>query len=388
MGTQKLYYEDCHIRTFSAQVTSCRETEKGWEVTLDATAFYPEGGGQACDLGALGDANVLFVREREEEVVHLCDKPLTVGETVQGTIDWERRFDLMQQHTGEHIVSGIIHKYFGYHNTGFHVGEHVMEVDFSGPIPAEMVAKIEQEANEAVWANLSVNCWYPSEEELPNVPYRTKRALPWPVRIVQVGDVDSCACCGVHVKHTGEVGVIKILSCVKFHGGIRMEMVCGGRAYDWYCRIFEENRQVSQAFSAKITETGEAARKMNAQLAAEKFRASGLEKRLMGMIAAAYEGKNCGVLHFEEGLTGGGLRELAEKISLACHGPAAVLQENDQGFDICIAHSGNDLKPLTAQMCSSLDARGGGKQGFFQGRIRCGRREARDFFREQGFLTE
>ena len=388
MGTRKLYYEDCHIKTFTAIVTDCRRTEKGYEITLDATAFYPEGGGQACDLGTLGESRVLFVREAGEEVIHLCDRALSVGETVEGSIDWARRFDLMQQHTGEHIVSGIIHKYYGYHNTGFHVGEHVMEVDFSGPIPADMLAKIEQEANAAVWANLSVHCWYPSPEELPSVKYRTKRELPWPVRIVQVGDVDSCACCGVHVKYTGEVGVIKILSCVKFHGGIRLEMVCGQRAYDWYCKIFEENRQVSQAFSAKITETGEAARKMNAQLAAEKFRASGLEKQLMQRISAEYAEKNAPVLRFETGLSGGSLRELALLIAQSCGHTAAVLSESDGGFEVCLASPGQNIKSLGAAMSRELDGRGGGKPGFFQGRLRCTGEKARAFFKEQGFLTE
>lgn len=388
MQTQKLYYQDCHIKEFSARVVSCVPSEKGWNVVLDTTAFYPEGGGQACDLGVLGNANVLLVRESGEEVVHLCDKPLPVGECVTGTIDWNRRFDLMQQHTGEHIVSGLIHKYFGYHNTGFHVGDHVMEVDFSGPIPTEMLARIEREANEAVWANLPLKCWIPSPEELPTVTYRTKRELPWPVRIVQIPGTDSCACCGVHVKYTGEVGVIKILSCVKFHGGIRLEMVCGRRAYDWYCTVFEENRQVSQAFSAKITETGEAARKMNAQLSAEKFRSAGLEKQLLQHTAAGYAGKNAPVLRFDRDLSGGSLRELAVMIAESCGNTAAVLSETEGGFDVCVASPGQDIKALGAAIAKVLDGRGGGKPGFYQGKVRCGREKATAFFREQGFLTE
>ena len=143
MATRKLYYEDCHLRSFSACVTGCEQTGKGYAITLDATAFYPEGGGQACDLGTLGIANVLDVQEQGEEVIHLCDSPLEVGAEVTGRIDYERRFDLMQQHTGEHIVSGIIHRLFGYHNTGFHVGKDVMEVDFDGPIDASALESIE-----------------------------------------------------------------------------------------------------------------------------------------------------------------------------------------------------------------------------------------------------
>ena len=388
METVKLYYQDPHIRRFSACVESCVSTDSGFEITLNATAFYPEGGGQACDLGTLGAARVLSVREAGEAVIHLCDQPLPVGETVCGSIDWERRFDLMQQHTGEHIVSGILHKYLGCHNTGFHVGEYVMEVDFSCPVDAQLLAKVEREANEAVWANLPLKCWYPSPEELPNVTYRTKRALPWPVRIVQIPGVDSCACCGVHVSHTGEVGVIKILSCVKFHGGIRLEMVCGGRAFDWYSHIFQENKQVSQLFSAKITETGEAARKMAEQLAAEKFRSAALEKRLLQHTADAYRGKNRPVLRFEEGLSGGNLRELAGMLAQSCGHTAAVLSPSGEGFDVCLACPGADLKPLSAAMSVALKGRGGGKPGFFQGRLCCTREEAVTFFSDRDFLTE
>ena len=191
METLKLYYQDPNIREFTATVTSCREGKGGWEITLDQTAFYPEGGGQACDTGTLGKVNVLDVQEREQQVIHLCDHPLPVGQTVAGEICWDRRFDLMQQHTGEHIVSGIIHRIYGYGNCGFHVGQQVMEVDFDGPIDPETLAKIEWEANEAVWQDLPVKCWYPSREELPGVFYRTKRQLPWPVRIVQVPGYDS-----------------------------------------------------------------------------------------------------------------------------------------------------------------------------------------------------
>ena len=212
MEVKKLYYADCHLKEFTATVTGCQQTEKGWLVTLDATAFYPEGGGQPCDLGTLGDVNVLDVRESGPQILHLCDRPLEVGSTVAGKIDWERRFDLMQQHSGEHIVSGIIHKLFGSHNVGFHMGADTVTIDFDTPIPAEMLPEIELQANRAVYENLPISCTYPTEEALPAIPYRSKRQLPWPVRIVEVPGYDICACCGVHVAATGEIGIIKLLS--------------------------------------------------------------------------------------------------------------------------------------------------------------------------------
>ena len=323
METRKLFYEDPNRTEFTATVLSCTAVAEGYAVILDQTVFYPEGGGQACDLGTLGGVQVLDVQEQGEAVVHICDMPLTCGQTVSGQIQWERRFDLMQQHTGEHILSGIIHRYFGYQNVGFHVGEQVMEVDFDGPIDPPMLARIEREANEAIWQDIPVKCWYPSQEELPQVTYRTKRALPWPVRIVQVPGYDSCACCGIHVSTTGQVGLIKILSCVKFHQGVRLEMVCGARALDMVCKIFEQNKLVSQTFSAKMLETGEAAQRVSEQLAAEKFRCAGLEKQVLENIAKGYAGAE-NVLHFEPELSPGGIRDLADKIACYCSGYAAV----------------------------------------------------------------
>ena len=380
MRTRKLYYEDALLREFDAVVTGCKKTEKGYLVTLDATAFYPEGGGQACDLGRLGNVNVLDVREDGEEVVHLCDAPLEVGQQVHGSIDWQRRFDQMQQHSGEHILSGLIHKKFGYHNVGFHVGKEFMEVDFSGPMTWEQAMDLEAKANAAIWQNLPIKCWYPSEVELPSVTYRTKKALPWPVRIVEVPGFDRCACCGVHVAHTGEVGMIKILSVAKFHEGVRLGMLCGKRAYDYLGKIFDENRKVSQAFSAKMPETGTAALRMNEALSGEKFRSAGLEKRLFAFIAEQYRGKG-DVAHLEDGLSPAGVRDLADAIAAVCGGRAAVLSGTDGNFSVCLIHQGGDLKDFANSMKQALGGRGGGKPGTFQGTLNATKAEIKEFFK-------
>ena len=380
MATRKLFYEDCHLKTFTAKVISCAETSKGYAVTLDATAFYPEGGGQACDLGTLGGVRVLDVRESGEEVVHLCENMLEVGAVVEGSIDWNRRFDQMQQHTGEHILSGLINANFGYHNVGFHVGKEFMEVDFSGPMTWEQAMELEAKANAAIWANLPIKSWYPSEEELPNVAYRTKKALPWPVRIVEVPGFDRCACCGVHVAHTGEVGLIKILSVAKFHDGVRLGMLCGKRAYDYLSKIFEENRKVSQAFSAKMPETGMAAVRMNEALSAEKFRSSALEKRLFAFLAEQYRGKG-DVAHLEEGLSPAGVRDLTDAIAAVCGGRAVVLSGSDGNFSVCILYPGGDVKDFANAMKQALNGRGGGKPGTFQGTLNTTKAEIKEFFK-------
>lgn len=380
MEVRKLYYEDSHLKEFTAGVTSCTRQEKGWLVTLDATAFYPEGGGQACDLGTLADAQVLDVQERDGAVVHLCDRPLPVGETVRGVIDWKRRFDLMQQHSGEHMVSGVVYKRYGYHNVGFHMGQEVVTIDFDGVIPAEDLPEIQEEVNRWIWNDIPLRCWVPDREELPKVRYRTKKELPWPVRIVEIPGVDSCACCGVQVKRTGEVGLVTLLSCVRFHQGVRIEMACGGRAFAILSRVYEQNRQVSQAFSAKIMETGEAARRMNEQLAAEKYRAVSLEKRLFAAIAKQYEGKE-NVLHFEKGLSSGAVRELADAIAEFCTGAAVVLSGEDDGrYSICIISKHRDVRALGMEAAKALSGRGGGKPCAYQGSLQATRGEIEKFF--------
>ena len=376
---RKLYYENCHLRQFTAVVTGCESTEQGYCITLDQTAFYPEGGGQACDLGTLGDAQVLDVREQGETVCHICDKPLSVGQTVTGCIDWDRRFDLMQQHTGEHILSGLIHKQFGYHNSGFHVGAEVMEVDFDGPISAEAILQLEAAANGVVWENLPVNCGYPSPEELPNIPYRTKRTLPWPVRIVEIPGVDTCACCGVHVGCTGEVGLIKILSCVKFHSGVRLQMVCGGRAYRYTQQIFAQNRQISQLLSAQMTQTAPAVEKLLEAYSGEKYRAAGLEKQVYDAIAQGYRGQE-NVLHFAENVSG--VRELADRIAAVCTGCAVVCSGTDKtGYSICILSRAGSVRELGTRAMQALSGRGGGRDNAFQGTVKASKEEIAAFFR-------
>ncbi len=377
---RKLYYEDCHLKTFSAVVTGCEKADGGYYITLNQTAFYPEGGGQACDIGTLSGVSVLDVQEQGEDVIHLCHSPLAIGQEVHGEIDWARRFDLMQQHTGEHLLSGLIHDRYGHHNSGFHVGNEVMEVDFDGPIPMEDLWELEQEANKLVWANLPVHCWYPSKEALPGIPYRTKRDLPWPVRIVEIPGGDTCACCGIHVKNTGEVGLIKILSCVKFHSGVRLEMVCGQRAYRYMQHIFMENRQISQSLSAKMTETASAVTALREACAAEKFKATGFEKKLLSAIAAGYRGQE-NILHFEGDLTGGSVRELAEQIAQVCTGYAAVCSGSDgAGYAICLVSRHDHIKELGAKAIAALNGRGGGKTNAFQGTVRASQAEIQHFF--------
>ena len=379
MEVKKLYYADSHLKDFSAVVTGCEEVKGGWAVTLDATAFYPTGGGQECDLGILGGANVLDVREQGESIVHLCDTPLEVGEEVTGTIDWERRFDHMQQHSGEHLVMGQIYQKFGYHNVGFHMGGHLVTIDLDGPVTWEDLMEIERRTNQIICRNIPVKTWYPSPEELPNVKYRTKKQLPWPVRIVEFGGEDVCACCGTHVKSTGEIGLVKFVSCVKFKEGVRIEMASGRRATELYQQIFEQNRQVSQTFSAKILETGSAARKFNDMLTQEKYRAIGLQRKIFGAIAQSYAGRERAV-HFEADLQPGQVRELADAIAEKTDTAIVYSGCDATGYSICILSKTQDTRALGKEVNAALNGRGGGKPGAFQGSLKATKEQIEAFF--------
>ena len=338
METRKLYYEDCMLSSFSARVLACTQGEKGYEVILDETAFFPEGGGQAGDTGTLGGVRVLDTHERGEDLIHFCDGPLEPGTEVTGTID------------------------------------------FDVAIPAQVLPEVEAEANGAIYQDIPFHVWTPSREELPTVHYRTKRALPWPVRIVEIPGYDICACCGTHVRRTGEIGLIKLFSAVSFRGGTRIEMACGRRALEILNSAYDQNKQVSQAFSARITETGEAARKMNELLAQEKYENVALRRKLMDFLAETYRGKG-NALCFQENLDGAGLRELTEKIAGVCGGWAAVFSGKDgQGYSFCLGTLEGDLKPLCREMTEALHGRGGGKPSWQQGRVSADSGEIRAFF--------
>jgi alanyl-tRNA synthetase len=285
----------------------------------------------------------------------------------------------MQQHSGEHLVMGRVYEKFGYHNVGFHMGEHLVTIDLNGPVTWEELQEIENQVNAQIWENRPVKCWYPAPEELPNVNYRSKKPLPWPVRIVEFAGADVCACCGTHVKYTGEIGMVKFVSCIKFKEGVRIELASGKRALKLLQEIFEQNRQVSQTFSAKILETGIAAQKFNDMLVQEKYRSVGLQRKIFAAIADSYAGKTR-ALHFEEGLQPGQVRELADTIAEKAETAIVLSGTDEAGYAICIISKTADTRELGKAVNQALNGRGGGKPGAFQGSIKATRVEIEEFF--------
>ena len=379
METEKLYYNDAFLTECEAEVVSCEPGKGRYEVVLDRTVFYPEGGGQPGDTGALDGVCVLDTHARGGEVVHYCDGPLEPGSSVRGTIDWARRFDYMQQHSGEHIVSGIIHRRFGYENVGFHMGADMVTIDFSGMLTMDDVREIEREANEAVWANLPIVVSWVDGEEKANAVYRSKKPISGVLRLVTIPAIDVCACCGTHVSMTGEIGLVKIFTCQKFHDGVRLEMLCGRKAYSYVNSILEQNKRISGLLSAKPQQTAQAAERMLDELAQVKYRAGALELRLIAQAAEALAGKGDSLLFMD--LSADGLRQMADAGMHACGGVCAVFTGSDEaGWRYAIGHAGGDLRAFSKRMNDALHGRGGGKPEFVQGSVQASRAEIEAFW--------
>ena len=382
MQTRKLYYEDSHRTTFTATVLSCEQTQKGYEVVLDATAFYPEGGGQAADTGTLNGIAVLDTREREEAVVHLCEAPLDAGTLVEGKIHWKERFHRMQQHSGEHIVSGIICGRFGCDNVGFHVGKDTVTIDFNADITPDDLATIERAANAYIQADHPISITYPSPEELKTLPYRSKKELMGDVRIVAFPGADCCACCGTHVNRSGQVGLVKLLSVAKFREGVRIEMMAGNRAIDHFTAILEQNTKISQLLSAKPYETAAAVERLQGQIFALQGRILALENADFARKAEEYAGRG-NVLLVEEDMSPDSVRKLCTAVLEKCGGRCAVFAGTDGGYKWAVGEENGDLRALVKELNAALKGRGGGKPNFAQGSAECTETEIRAFFAEK-----
>ncbi len=379
MDTVKLYYENAYTQDFTAVVQSCEAVKNGFAVTLDRTAFYPEGGGQPADHGTLGEARVLDVHEKDGVVTHLCDRALSVGAEVGGRIDWARRFDHMQQHSGEHIISGLLCSTFHCDNVGFHMGADVVTIDYNAPITWEQALEVERRANAYIWADHPIRIWYPSAEELAALPYRSKKELTGAVRITEFPGADRCACCGTHVSSSGQVGLLKLLSCQKFRDGVRLELLCGQRALDCLAAGWEQARQIGQALSVKPQSAFAAVSRLQEELLSLKEKAARLEEADFAHVAAQYRGAGS-VLHIAEPLDGDDARRLCDAIAKAAGGRCAVFAGQDGDYRYAVIESGGDLRQFIKDMNTALHGRGGGRDGFAQGSAACTAEEVRAFF--------
>ena len=384
METEKLYYADPFLTDFTATVLDCQPGKNGYLVTLDRTAFYPEGGGQPADHGVLDGAAVTDVHEKNGVILHNVDRAVEIGKTVAGAIDWGRRFDHMQQHSGEHICSGLICQRFHCDNVGFHMGADIVTIDFNADISWEELLEIEAKANQYLYENHPIDIQFHRGAELEAIDYRSKKALEGDVRIVAFPGADCCACCGTHVRRAGVVGLIKILSCQKFREGVRLEILCGSRAYRYLSQVYDQDRAVAQLLSVKPQDTLAAAERQAEELAAAKQRMTELEDQLFSLRAQALTDRG-DLLLLEPPTRPDGARKLADAAAKASGGLAAVFAGAESSYVYALVQAdGADISPLVKRLNAALSGRGGGRNGFAQGSVQADRTAICDFFRKEG----
>ena len=381
MMTEKLYYIDSQRYGFTAQVLSCAEARGRWEVVLDRTAFFPEGGGQGGDVGTLGGVRVFDTHERGDAIVHWCDGPVAAGETVEGAVDREIRFARMQIHSGEHIVSGTAHREWGCENVGFHMTERSAVIDFDRELDENQLAALERMANEAVWADLPVNVLWPAAEELDSLPFRQKKELTGDVRLVEIPGVDRCACCAPHVKSTGQVGQIRFTAVMRHRGGVRLTMVAGQAALADALALHRNAEALSRLFSAPREDVAAAAERFAAQKAAAEYARAGLEKRYVALRAAAFPASEGDLICFEDpSLSAAALRDLAEALGEKCGGIGAAFAGEGDGWRYVLASRHADLRAYGKAFNAALRGRGGGSPSMIQGSLAASRGAIEEYF--------
>ncbi len=361
--TEKLYDIDSHIREFEATVIAC----EGNAVVLDKTAFFPEGGGQTADTGVIDGVPVLDVQEKGGIIYHYLEKEIEVGKVVRGVLDWDKRFDKMQNHSGEHIVSGIVHSLYGYDNVGFHLSDTEMTMDFDGMLNRTQLCEIERKANEVIWRNAAFNCYYP--ESLEGLEYRSKLDLTENVRLVEIEDCDKCACCAPHVNTACEIGIIKILDFCKNKGGIRIWAVCGGRALKDYNERYHNDLEISAMLCCPQSNIAKAVEKQIENIEALKYEIGGLKRRIISDLCEGFTTDESVTALFQDGFDIKELQLLSDALHKKTDGIRAVFsgQESEYAFAIC-----GDSQKLDAwfkEFKSRLTVRGGGRNGMVQGTV-------------------
>jgi len=384
LETKKLYYENCYLKTFTAKVIECQMQEETYAVVLDRTIFFPEGGGQPADIGVLNTVNVLDVHENGKKIVHTTDRPLEVGTTVTGGIHWPHRFALMQQHSGEHIVSGIVHRLFGFDNVGFHMGSKAVTVDFNGELDEENMALVEYLSNEAVYRNLPIQISYPSPEELAELNYRSKKELTGQVRIVTVPDYDVCACCGTHVAHTGEIGMIKLVSAQRYKGGTRVSLQLGSKARADYTEKAQNVNAISVLLSSKQEDVLSAVEHLLSENNALKQEAVLMHEQIFEAKASLVENGTKNICLFEKNLMPNDLRKLCLLLCERVSGTAAVFSANDKaGYQYALGNRNEDVRPLGKELNQMFHGHGGGSKELVQGSVTATQDELERFFEDK-----
>ena len=377
-----LFYRDAYMRAFDAVVADCKPCAQGFAVVLSETAFYPEGGGQPGDTGVLGGVRVWDTKEKEGHIVHFCDAPLPVGETVHGELDWERRFRHMQSHTGEHIFSGIAHALYGCENVGFHMSQDCVTIDLNRALTAEQVAEIERQTNEAVFSDVPTMVQYPTPEVLQTFDYRSKKELTGMVRLVEAGGRDLCACCGLHVARSGEVGCVKVGMQTPHRGGIRMTLRIGWDALRDYDKKQRQAADISHLLSAKSDEIVEAVQRMTEQNDAYQAQVIALHDEIFRLRAQALPKGAPKLWQFAEGLTPVETRRFADVLAGQAEWAVVFTDAGENHWQYAVCSHTQDVRAICQALNTTFHGHGGGKPAVVQGAIHATRAQIEAFCEE------
>ena len=389
--TKKLYDEDAYMKRFSSRVVGCEQypaaTEAAetikYDVILEGTLFFPEEGGQTPDKGTLGGYPVVDVQIKDDIITHTIavpidgvESPFKVGDEISGEIDWAHRFSNMQQHTGEHIFSGLVHKSFGYENVGFHLSDSIVTMDYDGPLTEDDVRDLEWEANRVIMRQIPVSAAYPSDEELAGIDYRCKKELTGAIRIVSIPGVDECACCAPHVRNTAEVGLLKVLDIQNYKGGVRLSILCGFRALLDYRISRRHLRDISHITSAPIYETCDAVQRIKDERDAARFALGEANRRLLAVQIEGIDQDAVSPMIFTEGVDTASIRNAVNSMTETHDGYCGIFCGDDEkGYSFIVGSRNLDCNDLAGYFRKRFSAKGGGKREMIQGHLEATREE-------------
>ncbi len=372
--TQKLYDADSYLTEFECKVVSLYSDDDYIYIETDRTAFFPEGGGQTSDVGYLGDVYVENVQEIDSKILHFVKNSVENAEKLKnkdvlcGKIDFKKRFSDMQQHSGEHIVSGVVNSLYGYNNVGFHLGSEIVTLDFDGELNEEDICKVEDLVNKAVWDNLEIKVLFPTDDELKAMTYRSKIEIEGQVRIVEIPGVDVCACCAPHVKRTGEIGIVRVVNFERYKGGTRVSILCGERAlYDLRHKL-KQNRLVSNLTSSKQDETAAAVERLKKDNESLNYTIVGLTRELLALKSESIK-EDSRIIVFDNKLQGKLLQDFAISLMDKASEFAACFCGENGSYRYCIVSKQVNLQGLCKALNGAFSGRGGGKPEIVQGSL-------------------
>lgn len=382
--TEKLYDADSYLTEFECKVVSLYSDDDYIYIETDRTAFFPEGGGQTSDIGYLGDVYVENVQETDGKIIHFVKNSVENAENLKnkevlcGKVDFKKRFSDMQQHSGEHIVSGVVHSLYGYNNVGFHLGSEIVTLDFDGELNEDDICKVENLVNKAVWDNLEIKVLFPTDDELKAMTYRSKIEIEGQVRIVEIPGIDVCACCAPHVKRTGEIGIVRVVNFERYKGGTRVSILCGERAlYDLRHKL-RQNRLVSNLTSSKQDETAAAVERLKKDNESLNYTIVGLTRELLALKSETIKADSR-IIVFDSKLQGKLLQDFAISLMDKASEFAACFCGENGSYRYCIVSKNVNLQGLCKALNGAFLGRGGGKPEIVQGSLSGSEEAIREF---------